>query len=80
MIRITVSNNVDRKSDFCSETDTLRAALEKLGFQNVNGSVYIDGAPLQPGDMNKTMGDLGYGGDTGNDDCYVSLVVATKNA
>jgi hypothetical protein len=59
MVSIIVGNNVKRETKIVSETATLRQTLEDAGIDYTRGAMHLDGAPLQPGDLDKTFADFG---------------------
>ncbi len=59
MIKITVGNNVKRESVIVDENTTLRAVLEDNGIDYTTGVMHLDGASLQPGDLDKTFAQFG---------------------
>lgn len=75
MIKITVGNNVKRESVIKDENTTLRAVLEENGIDYTRGSMNLDGAPLQPGDLDKTFAQFGV-----TDKCFLLNVVKADNA
>lgn len=75
MIKITVGNNVKRKSVIKDENTTLRAVLEENGIDYTRGTMNLDGAPLQPGDLDKTFAQFGI-----TDKCFLLNVVKADNA
>ena len=75
MIKITVGNNVKRESVIKDENTTLRAVLEENGIDYSRGSMNLDGAPLQPGDLDKTFAQFGI-----TDKCFLLNVVKADNA
>jgi hypothetical protein len=75
MIKITVGNNVKRESVIKDENTTLRAVLEENGIDYTRGTMNLDGAPLQPGDLDKTFAQFGI-----TDKCFLLNVVKADNA
>ena len=59
MIQVTVGNNVKRERVIVSDTDTLRKVLEDADIDYTRGVMHLDGASLQPGDLDKTFEDFG---------------------
>lgn len=59
MVKITIGNNVKRSTVLVPKTATLRATLEQAGIDYTRGTMHLDGAPLQPGDLDKTFDDFG---------------------
>lgn len=59
MIQIVVGNNVKRNTVIVSDTDTLRKVLEDNEIDYTRGVMHLDGASLQPGDLDKTFKDFG---------------------
>jgi hypothetical protein len=75
MIKITVGNNVKRESVIKDENTTLRSVLEEQGIDYTRGTMNLDGAPLQPGDMDKTFAQMGV-----TTKCFLLNVVKADNA
>lgn len=75
MIKVTVGNNVQRKSTIVDSSATLRQVLNAAQIDYTRGSMHLDGAPLQPGDLDKTFAQFGI-----TEQCYLLNVVKTDNA
>lgn len=75
MIKVTVGNNVQRKSTIVDSSTTLRQVLDAAQIDYTRGSMHLDGAPLQPGDLDKTFAQFGI-----TEQCYLLNVVKTDNA
>lgn len=80
MINVVVGNNVRRESVIVSPTSTLRSALEEGNIDYSNGVMHLDGASVNPGDLNKTFAEFGYDGSEGRDKCFLLNVVKADNA
>lgn len=74
-IKVTVGNNVQRTSVNVSDTRTLRSVLEEQQIDYTRGSMTLDGATLQPGDLDKTFKDFGIA-----EKCWLLSVVKADNA
>ncbi len=59
MIKVTVGNNVKRETVIVDSSATLRKVLEDAGVDYTKGTMHLDGASLQPGDLDKTFGQFG---------------------
>ena len=75
MIKVTMGNNVKRKTEILDENTTLREALETAEIDYTIGMMNLDGSPLQPGDLDKTFADFGIA-----EKCYLLSVVKADNA
>ena len=75
MIKVTVGNNLSRKTVIVSETSTLREILEANEVNYNTGMTSLDGATLAPGDIDKTFADFGI-----TEKCYLLNVVKADNA
>lgn len=75
MIKVTVGNNLSRKSVIVPETSTLREILEANEVNYNTGMTSLDGATLAPGDIDKTFADFGI-----TEKCYLLNVVKADNA
>lgn len=76
MLRVTVGNNMNRNTVIVDSNTTLRQVLTDAGIDYSRGLTSLDGAYLQPGDIDRTFAELGITGDT----CYLLNVVKTDNA
>lgn len=77
MINVTVGNNVSRKTVIANSTDTLRKILEDAGIDYTRGTMHLDGASLNPGDLDKTLTGVGI---PDNGRCFLLNVVKADNA
>lgn len=75
MIKVTLGNNLDRKSVIIDANTTLRAALEDNGVDYTRGSLILDGATIKPGDLDKTFADFGIA-----EKCFLMSISKTDNA
>lgn len=75
MIKVTIGNNVKRESTILDENTTLRTALENGGVDYNTGMMHLDGAPLGPGDLDKTFADFGI-----REKCFLLNVIKADNA
>jgi len=75
MIKVTMGNNLKRKTDILDAGITLREALESAEIDYTNGITNLDGSPLSPGDLDKTFADFGI-----TEKCYLLNVVKADNA
>ena len=75
MINVTVITQSDRFNDSFPENFTVKQVLDyfKVGYEKATNQ--IDGARLQPGDLNKTLEQLGAQGS-----CRISSIVKMDNA
>lgn len=58
-IKVTVGNNLKRESVIVESTQTLRKTLEDAGIDYTKGMTTLDGATLQPGQIDKSFAELG---------------------
>lgn len=75
MISVTLGNNLKRESVIIDANTTLRKALEDAGVDYTRGMMHLDGATLQPGDLDKTFADFGI-----TEKCFLLNVVKADNA
>jgi len=75
MIKVTMGNNVKRKSEILDPNTTLRDALESAEIDYTTGIMNLDGSTLSPGDLDKTFADFGI-----TEKCYLLNVVKADNA
>lgn len=59
MIRISIGNNLSRKSVIVDENTTVRKALEDSGINHSVGVTTIDGATISAADMDKSLAAMG---------------------
>ena len=75
MIQVKIVTNTGRKTIVTDENNTVRTVLEANDVNYETAPVYIDGAPLQIGDHDKTFTQLGI-----TEKCMLTSVVKTQNA
>ena len=75
MIKVTLGNNVKRTTVILDPNTTVREALEKHNIDYSVGAIHLDGASLNPGDMDKTFDALGI-----HDKCFLLNVAKGNNA
>jgi len=75
MIKVVVGNNVKRETVIVNSDKTLRSVLEDAGIDYSRGTMHLDGASLQPGDLSKTFDQMGI-----TDKCFLLNVVKADNA
>jgi len=75
MVKVTIGNNVKRKTEILDENTTLRQALEDAEIDYSRGTMNLDGSSLGPGDLDKTFADLGIA-----EKCFLLNVVKADNA
>ena len=75
MIKVIVGSNTTRKTVLVPSTMTIRQILEDNGINYSVGQTNVDGCVLQPGDMDKSLADLGI-----TTQCYVMNVAKHDNA
>lgn len=75
MIKVVVGNNVKRNTVIVDKNKTLRAVLEEAEVDYTRGVMHLDGASLNPGDLDKSFASFGI-----NEKCYLLNVVKADNA
>ncbi len=75
MIRVTVGTNTSRKNVIVDENTTLRKVLEDNEIDYSRANVNLDGASLNPGDMDKTFATLGI-----TETCFLIASIKQDNA
>lgn len=80
MVKVRVANNVKRADVIVAPTTQIRKIFEDQGIDYSRGVTTIDGSPLGAGELNKTLAELGYTGEDGQDKCYLYNVVKADNA
>ncbi len=75
MIRVTIGTNTNRKSVTVDPNRTIKSVLDENEVNYITGTLHLDGATLQPGEINKTFTDFGI-----TESCYLISVVKADNA
>lgn len=75
MIQVVIGTTLNRDTYVEDSSQTLREVLEKHGVDYSRGSMHFDGAPLNPGDLDKTFDDFGV-----KSKCFLLNVVKADNA
>jgi len=75
MIRVTIGTNTNRKAVNIDPNRTIKSVLDEHEVNYTTGTLHLDGATLQPGEINKTFADFGI-----TDSCYLISVVKADNA
>ena len=75
MIRVTVGTNTSRKNVIVDENTTLRKVLEDNEIDYSRANVNLDGASLNPGDMDKSFATLGI-----TENCFLIASIKQDNA
>lgn len=75
MVQIKITSNTVRKTIMTDENNTVRDVLEANEINYTNAPIYIDGAPLNVGDHDKSFAELGIA-----EKCNLTAVVKTDNA
>lgn len=76
MLKVFVGNNISRKAVNVSHDATLRSVFEDNQIDYGIGTNSLDGATLQPGDLDKTFAEMGVTGET----CYLMNIAKAVNA
>lgn len=84
MISVTIGTTMKRKTYTHTPDTTLKMALDgakaDTGVDYTANMITLDGASLNPGDLNKTFAELGYDGTANHDTAYLLAVVKADNA
>ena len=75
MIQIRITTNTIRKTIATDENNTIRQVLDNNNINYEVTPVYLDGAPLNIGDHDKTFAELGI-----KEKCMLTAVIKTENA
>ena len=75
MIKVTIGTNTNRKAVNVDPNRTIKSVLDEQAINYTTGTLHLDGATLQPGEINKTFADFGI-----TDSCYLIAVVKADNA
>lgn len=74
-IKVTVGTNTSRKSVIVDSATTLRKVLEDNQIDYSRANVNLDGASLNPGDMDKSFAELGIA-----ETCFLIASIKQDNA
>lgn len=75
IINVKVGTNLNRNTVSVRSDKTVREILEENEINYATSTVFLDGATLQPGDMDKTLDDFHI-----TDKCYIIAAQKTENA
>jgi hypothetical protein len=75
MLQVTIGTNTQRTRVLVSPDTTVRTVLEDNNVDYSVANVHLDGASLNPGDMDRSFADLGI-----IESCYLIAVVKADNA
>lgn len=75
MIKVTVGTNTKREKKIVPADTTLREVLEETEVNYEIAQVHLDGCTLEPGDLDKSFGQLGI-----TEACYLIAVIKAENA
>ena len=75
MIKVTMGNNVKRKSEILDENTTLREALKRAEIDYTRGIMNLDGSTLDDDELDRIFAELGV-----KDKCYLLNVIKADNA
>ena len=75
MIKVVAMNNVKKDTQIVEGTATPREVLEAAGIEYTRGTVHLDGAPLGPGDLDKSFDEFGI-----KSKCFLTNIVKVDNA
>lgn len=75
MIKVTIGTNTNRKAVNVDPNRTIKSVLDEQDVNYATGILQLDGATLQPGEINKSFADFGI-----TDSCYLISVVKADNA
>lgn len=74
-IRVTIGTNTNRKNVIVDASTTLRKVLEDNEIDYSRANVNLDGASLNPGDMDKSFATLGI-----TESCFLIASIKQDNA
>jgi hypothetical protein len=75
MIKVTIGTNTNRKAVNVDPNRTIKSVLDEQNVNYATGILQLDGATLQPGEINKTFADFNI-----TESCYLISVVKADNA
>lgn len=73
-IKIYIGTNMDRDEKLIDNNTSIREALNEAHIPYDTTTVYLDGAPLKAGEMDKTFADFGV-----TSECYLIAAEKTNN-
>lgn len=75
MVQVTVGTNTKRNKITIDPSVKLRTVLNEQEVNYAVAQLHLDGATLQPGDLDKSFSDFGI-----TESCYLIAVVKADNA
>jgi hypothetical protein len=75
MIQVTLGTNTNRKKVTVDPNTQIKTVLNDNEINYEVATLHMDGATLQPGDLNRTFTDFGV-----SESCYLIAVVKADNA
>lgn len=75
MLEITLGTNTSRIKVIVPGTTVLRTLLEDNNVNYSVGTIHIDGCPITPGDMDKTLTELGI-----TEKAFIIAIIKSDNA
>ena len=75
MIKVTIGTNTNRRNVNVDPNRTIKSVLDEQDINYSTGILQLDGATLQPGEINKTFADFNI-----TESCYLISVVKADNA
>jgi len=75
MIQVTLLKNTKREKITVDPNRTIREVLEEKEFDYSTGNLNLDGAAMNPGDLDKTFTALGI-----KTHCFLVSIAKTENA
>ena len=75
MIQVRLSTNTERKTITVDPETSIRNVLEDNNIDYSRTPIYLDGAPLEAGSMDKTFADYNIA-----EHCVLTAIVKTNNA
>lgn len=75
IVNVKVGTNLNRTTVAVTSDKTVRNILEEQDINYATTTIFLDGATLQPGDMDKSLDDFNIG-----DSCYIIASQKTENA
>lgn len=79
MIKMIYGNNANFEHTIADENMTIRSFLDEVSLNYSGGMIAMDGASIQPGDLDKTFASMGYGTGDRNT-CVIAVIKKLDNA
>ena len=80
IVKVTVRTNSKISEVYPDSANTIREVLTEAGVDYAHGQTMLDGNTLNTGDLDRTLENFGFTGESGHDQVVIANVVKTTNA